>query len=370
MNWIDKSLLLIRKLSGWTAYLIVLFIVAEIMAGFALKIYRDMRLDLTDWGSMREDVYQELSFVQRNALPSVYRWYSNYPNFKGKHIITDKSGFRIDVDALDGRKKVGMFGGSTTFSVLTDQRGTIPNQASSEKYQFLNFGVGGYSTSAEIMTFVEAIRVYPDIKIAIFYDGVNELGTAENSHATGTDINTPGFLMGYPFPAVMNWALENADPTDFSFRRSNLYYIFSRINEIINYGYSKDEQFRDDDAFINPIVKRYYDNLKVIKGICDAHAIQCLFTWQPSIYTVPDDKLTPDERIKKNSSYAKNYYPKLTSSIFASPMANKFKVIDLTHTLNAKKSQIFADWHHLNSKGNKLVAEALKDLLTRIPVSN
>ena len=68
MNWIDKSLLLIRKLSGWTAYLIVLFIVAEIMAGFALKIYRDMRHDLTDWGSMSEDVYQELSFVQRNAL--------------------------------------------------------------------------------------------------------------------------------------------------------------------------------------------------------------------------------------------------------------------------------------------------------------
>ena len=54
--------------------------------------------------------------------------------------------------------------------------------------------------------------------------------------------------------------------------------------------------------------------------------------------------------------------------IFASPRANKFKVIDLTHSLNAKKGQIFADWHHLNSKGNKIVAEALKGLLNRILV--
>jgi hypothetical protein len=369
MNWTDRSLLLVRKFSGWMAYLIVLFIVAEVMAGYALNVYRDTRLDLTDWGSISEDVYEELSFVQENALPSVYRWYSLYPNFKGQHIITDNSGFRIDVDAIDGRKKVGMFGGSTTFSVLTDQRGTISEQASSEKYQILNFGIGGYSTSAEIMTLVEAIRVYPDIKIAIFYDGVNELGTAKNTDEKGTDINSPESLMGHPFDAVMTWAFENADPTDFSFRRSNLYYIYSRINEIIKDGYSKEEPLRDDD-FINSIVKRYYANLKVIKGICDAHAIQCLFTWQPSIYTVPDDKLTPDERIKKNSSYAEQYYTKLTNAILASPMANKFKVIDLTHSLDAKKSQIFADWHHLNSKGNKLVAEALKGILHRIPESN
>ena len=120
-----------------------------------------------------------------------------------------------------------MFGGSTTFSVLTDQKGTISEQASSEKYQVLNFGVGGYSTSAEIMTFVEAIRRYPDIEIAIFYDGVNELGTSIEKHI---EPNSPEFLMGRPFEAVMNWALENYDKTDYSLKRSNLLlYLFKNL---------------------------------------------------------------------------------------------------------------------------------------------
>ncbi len=332
------------------------------MAGYALKIYRDLRPDLTDWGIVDRDILDELTFVQKNALPSVYRWYYNYPNFKGKHVITDESGFRINADKLDSRKKVGMFGGSTTFSVLTDQEGTIAHQASDNNYQILNFGVGGYSTSAEIMTFVEAIRRYPDIEIAIFYDGVNELGTSIEKN---TDYNHPEFLMGRPFDAVMNWAYENYDKTDFSLRRSNLYYIFSRIYEISQKGYQNYTEVSSDKDFINPIVNRYYENLKVLKGICSSYSINCIFTWQPSIYTVPDENLTPEEKIKKDSSYAKEYYLNLTNAIFSNPLADKYKVRDLTLSLRNKNknTRIFADWHHLNSQGNKLVANSLKELL-------
>ena len=68
------------------------------MAGYALKIYRDLRLDHTDWGIVDKDVFEELTFVQKNALPSFYRWYYNYPNYRGKHVITDESGFRIDTE--------------------------------------------------------------------------------------------------------------------------------------------------------------------------------------------------------------------------------------------------------------------------------
>ena len=69
------------------------------------KIYRDLRLDHTDWGIVDKDVFEELTFVQKNALPSFYRWYYNYPNYRGKHVITDESGFRIDTEKIDQRKK-------------------------------------------------------------------------------------------------------------------------------------------------------------------------------------------------------------------------------------------------------------------------
>ena len=183
------------------------------------------------------------------------------------------------------------------------------------------------------MTFVEAIRRYPDIEIAIFYDGVNELGTSIEKHI---EPNSPEFLMGRPFEAVMNWALENYDKTDYSLKRSNLYYIFSRIYEIYKDGYQNFLNTPSSDDFIIPIVNRYYSNINVIEGICDSHSIKCLFIWQPTIYTVPNDKLTEDEKIKKENSLEKSYYLNLTDSIMASPMAKKFDIIDLTLALENK----------------------------------
>ena len=53
----------------------------------------------------------------------------------------------------------------------------------------------------KIMTFVEAIRRYPDIEIAIFYDGVNELGNSIEKHI---EPNSPEFLMGRPL-RLQNW---------------------------------------------------------------------------------------------------------------------------------------------------------------------
>ena len=58
-------------------------------------------------------------------------------------------------------------------------------------------------------------------------------------------------------------------------------------------------EYSSSDDFIIPIVNRYYSNINVIEGICDSHSIKCLFIWQPTIYTVPNDKLTEDEKIKK-----------------------------------------------------------------------
>ena len=83
-------------------------------------------------------------------------------------------------------------------------------------------------------------------------------------------------------------------------------------------------------------MKRYYANLTVIKGICDSHSIRCIFAWQPSIYTVPDERLTEEEKIKKNSSYAKSFYVNLTNAVFSNPMSNEFNLVDMTGALKDK----------------------------------
>ena len=62
----------------------------------------------------------------------------------------------------------------------------------------------------------------------------------------------------------------------------------------------------------------------------------------------------------------------MTDAVFSNPMSNKFNVVDLTGALKDKNKNIrmFADWHHLKSEGNELVAISIKELLYDNTTSN
>jgi hypothetical protein len=348
----------IQKLGAWLLYVIFLIFVAEIAAGFALDLYRKSRVDSTDFSVMSKDLSKELAHVQGRANLSLYRWYQNLPNFNGMYVITDPSGFRIDQRALDNRVQIGMYGGSTTFSVLTDQKNTIADQLSQKNdiYQLLNFGIGGYSTSAEIMTLVESLRIYPNIKIAIFYDGVNELGRAIEGQIKNLNGNESEFILGTPYIDGVQAAIRNSTGPGFSLNQSNLFYIYDRIlaRKRMNDSLSYD--------LLQSVKERYFANLKILSAICNEYELKCIFIVQPSIHTTHDSVLTDSEiRIKKNDIFGKNY-PQLINEIFSDDRANKFNIIDLSTALNSKENtlRVFYDWHHLNSEGNKIIANQIK----------
>jgi hypothetical protein len=102
------------------------------------------------------------------------RWYMNQRNFRGRYVVTDDAGFRIDPTAVTEAKSIGFFGGSIIFSILTRQEHTIPAQVHLPGFNSLNFGVQGYSTAAELPTLLEALRKYR-LEVAVFYDGGSEI---------------------------------------------------------------------------------------------------------------------------------------------------------------------------------------------------
>ena len=350
------------KLSVRFVYLIALFVFFEIFSGFALKLYYDFRHGSTDY-SFAGDARKELEKVQEDATLNVYRWYANKPNYSGKFVVTDQSGFRINNLNLDDRSQVGMFGGSTTFSILTDQDGTIANLLSKSlnDHQILNFGVGGYSTSAEIMTLVEAIRSYPDMKTAVFYDGVNELGRAIGDYGT---VNHSYQLLGYPYKFAVNAAIvkESGNFLSWQFKHSNMFYIYDRIISKINLS----RNFPIEKV-LNEVVERYFLNLKVINGICAEHGIKCIYTWQPSVFNVQDGSLS-DKEIEIKNSTPRSYYLLLTKLIFLDERSTDFNVINLASALDKKsKSQtVFQDWSHLSADGNMYIANALRDVFIKL----
>jgi hypothetical protein len=362
----NKIKILFYKISSLFLYLVLLAVFLEFSAGVALKLYYKIQRGSTNFSFLGKELKAELAEVQMQADLNLYRWYSNKPNFKGNFITTDASGFRIDKQSLDARSKVGMFGGSTTFSVLTNQKGTIASQLSqlSNRFQILNFGVGGYSTSAEIMTFVEAIRGYPDMRHAIFYDGINELGRQVESDKQ-KDVLETYKLIGNPYVAGEFDAIKKKIGLGINLQYTKIYYLYHRILSKI-----KIKLFSIDNKIYNrshdKVINRYFENLKTIKGICDIYQIKCFFVWQPSIFTTNPKVLNEREiNIMKNmaklTEWDMSNYADLTKKIFKDPRSQSLNLIDLTDALDNKNNskRAYQDWCHLNANGNKLVANAL-----------
>lgn len=352
------------SLTTWVVYLLFLFLFTEFCLGIALNFYFKNQRGSTDFTNVNPEVFEELREVQKKHQLNLYRWYNNIPNYAGKYVTTDASGFRINVKKLNDSDIIGMFGGSTTFSTLTDQQGTIANLLSKKlpNYQVLNFGVGGYSTGAEIMTFVEAIRKYPKIQTAIFYDGANELGRAFDRFRERRLSNSSD-LIGTPYFEGKLRAIRNENGLQIGLRNSNIYYVYRLISGKINLN-KKFAQTNQVDDMLNNIVNRYFSNLKVINGICKEHDVICLFIWQPTLFTLDDKKLSKEEQLIKDST-PRSDYRFLTKKILSDERAKEYEVKNLTWVFDKKPSsqQIYYDWCHVSLEGNILVAEALAKLL-------
>ena len=223
----DLSFTLKRKLVFWM--FLVIFVLASIEGLSAVALFLlsandpgkslgDARRAVADEIHARTNVTtrqfrDEARLLNRTLVePNPYRWYGMPRHFEGKYFQTDDFGFRIDRTRVDPRtQKIAFFGGSTIFSVTTRIEHSIPaivgEALDPNTAQALNFGVIGYSISAELALFLEiARRELPDV--VVFYDGVNEVGRYVESLQDGAD---DAFLdvFGYPFMDAYESAIHN-----------------------------------------------------------------------------------------------------------------------------------------------------------------
>jgi hypothetical protein len=342
-------------------YCLGLLFFLEFATGLALKQYKKMQRGATNFEVLDSKLAEELKTVQSEIDLNLYRWYTNKPNFKGQHVVTDESGFRIDAPLTSKDKTLGMYGGSTTFSVMTSQRDTIADQLTNmiNDYQVMNFGVGGYSTGAEIMTFVESLRLYPKITHAIFYDGVNELGRQRDSFSNGIPSSSYD-LIGSPYPGGLNLALSREQGLGITLKSTNIYRVSEWILRKLN-----SPMHLEDSASLNKIVDRYFSNIRVLRAICREFQVKCYFVWQPTIFNTDEHVLTNRE-LKIRSETPMKSYVELSNLILSDKRAEEFQLVDLTEALNFKDNsiEIFHDWCHLNAAGNKMVASALRNAIS------
>lgn len=321
-------------------------------------------------------------YVERPRLHP-YRWYTPEENFSGRYVTTDKWGFRADREAaISEVNKIGFFGGSTMFSTTTHQAGTIPailnrKYLNGEKALAVNFGVGGYSSSAELITFIEVLR-RTHLRYAVFYDGINEVGRyAEwiQDEPEGNFFN----LMGYYLTSPYRQALRNEEPSFGQYEIQSIKLVrrvyqslvlrgliksgsgARSVNMVINEG-NVDEHARE-------IVDLYANNVLDIASIAARYGVVPIFFWQPDVYLTKKKLTEREQQIARRNPAVRLLAVKVRSLVRSDTRFRGLHLFDVSGALdNMTEQDHFFDYAHLSEQGNMVVAEAIAaDLKTVTP---
>ena len=320
-----------------------------------------------------------------------YRWYQLQPNYKGRMTSTDSEGFRNDPNKISrAAPSIAFFGGSTTYSTHTGQSQTIPVNVAAElkkswsiDLQPLKFGIGGYSSGAELMTLIEVARLYSNIRVAVFYDGANDVGRFVEK-LQYQDLDPIYGAMSYPFMPSVDNAIHNR----FSGRLAVLggwyhapepgfpylwYQARKRlVPRIVALSGAWDPRHvamtepvrsaEDYRRIAQSIAAQYVQNVLDIKAVAERHGIVPVFTLQPLVFdkttrTKREDALVAAMRAKlfdMEKLYALTY-----QAVREDVRLKAVHFFDLSKVFSDQSEPIFYDFVHVNSAGNKAVSSAI-----------
>ncbi len=230
---------------------------------------------------------------ENNFVFHPYRAYTTPPDYRSTYVNTDEYGFRVTKNkCVTDCKHVGFFGGSTMFSITTDDASTIPSLIAAQ-HDFLkagNYGIGGYAIWQDFTTF-EEVSTREKMDLAVFYDGVNEIGRYVEK------LQTPPAekfydVVGYPFPDATRAALDNKVGIGWSNFALLLQRIYrhrstTSIDAIITP--------QNADQYAEKIVDQYKRMVIDINHLARGKGVIPVFIWQPDIYST-EKKFTPYEQ--------------------------------------------------------------------------
>jgi hypothetical protein len=354
----------------------VVFYVYDRLYSFAPGSNPDKREIFQRYGVDPDKIFIDHADVYENLVGyHPYRWYSLPAGYKGNYTVLDQGGFRIDRGKVSGSTdKIAFFGGSTMYSISTRQEGSIPalfdGLLDNTKAQALNYGVGGYSSTTEMIAFIEALRQGEKIKYAVFYDGVNEIAMyAEKLQHIGQ----PGYydVFGYPFQDVTRKGILNTyrfrtgEPLLKSFLLAEK--VIKRIRERFRQDKPGDDSLRVSAENVTEhadrIINIYIHNMKDIKALADACGVVPVFFWQPSIFTCQKAEFSDYEQ-RMLSEPSLRAIEMLSDEILRRlPAAVELEGVhfyDLSGSLDTLDDRNhFYDWCHISEDANRTVAETM-----------
>jgi len=243
----------------------------------------------------------------------------------------------------DSVGKVHLFGGSTIFAYeVTDEH--TPSallqkriNATGSKTAVFNHGVGG-STIGDCLRRLKLVSLAKS-DIVLFLFGDNDIG-----------INSPRKLVGRGlFKLIPFWG--------------KLVLVSKSYSSVFKWLFFETVEYRFTDLETNPdLLKKTIEDYLCICEYLKSLDIRVCFLLQPNLYTkVPINEF----EVRLKSTYPKHWERTVTSGfkMLQDSLKDKADFLDISSVFDNKSGSYYLDWAHVNSLGNKIIADEIFKVL-------
>ncbi len=295
--------------------------------------------------------------------------------YRGSTLNIDAQGRRvIPGTAAEGEDaiRVHCFGGSTIFGQGARDQGTIPALLQRElgkagyRVALVNQGQCGYVSTQELIALQQLLKHGVRPHVAVFYDGVNDMYTAEKT-------GRPDAMMGEEILAAEFALLSKERRGDLA--RAALAAAMPRTLRLLRQWVGLDlpasaprpSPVRLTEEAIAPLARAVMDayaaNVRAVRLLAQVHGFRAVFVWQPMLPT-KKVKSRDEERWEGTGSRDVALRRRLSAALASEfrrhpDLAGAEDAVDLSGLFDDEAAPVYVDYCHLTEAGNAVVSAAM-----------
>ncbi|HEY1259642.1 MAG TPA: hypothetical protein VGF34_10355 [Stellaceae bacterium] len=267
--------------------------------------------------------------------------------------------------------RIFCFGGSTMMGLGARDDATIPAilarrlAEQGRPVAVTNFGQLGHNSTQEAIGLFQLLKGGARPDLAVFYDGINEIASAEQSGRADAVFNESRrhaeFNLLHPERRrdLYTAALVTALPRTLRRLRA---LTGLRLRGPLP-GADADLSRIDLPELAAAVVAAYAANLRLIRLLAREHGFATLFFWQPVI-TTKERKSADEARFEadytQDVALRRRFYCLVIEAYRGHPdIAAAGDAVDVSALFDAVEEPVYIDAYHLSETGNAMVAEAM-----------
>jgi len=296
-------------------------------------------------------------------------------------IHIDRSGFRVTPGAdCKGRSPVEifLFGGSTMWGFGAPDSGTIAAflqeriEADLDRPVCVrNFGEGAYVSTQELIALMRRIQAGHVPRLAIFYDGWNDIISAEQTGESGSHFGRDRIARRLETGSQLSGTTESAGSANPGLvlewlQGSYSWKLGSRLLELpVQWRRSRPNKAWPADL-ADQVVDTYLENLRMAEAIGEAYGFEVFGFWQPLIAQGQKPPTETERRILRYELAQRPRSRRLYRDVYSivkrreGGSAGPHLLID---AFDEVEEQIFIDPGHVLPRGNQIIADRIFDVV-------